>query len=149
MRMSRLWPIDNPYIDRGARQLTRLWQAFAGLQPVHTVIGWLRRTAEGTCPEHTFHGVQSGLDQVVEIPDLVRVTRSSEPEVNLHSEPSALRRYASGSDGGSDRIFPGLFMRSRKSRWPPSNLDPYQVPIGHAARVARLGRGRQPLPPRL
>ena len=67
-------------LDVRSRRLAVLDRALAGFKVVHAVIGDLRWPVPGSHAEDAFHSVQRGLDEVIDVPDLVRVGRDRGPE---------------------------------------------------------------------
>jgi hypothetical protein len=103
---AQLGRIDDPYIDGGARHLTRTWLALASLQAVHAVIGGLQQASKWTSAEHS-PAIEGGFGEVVEVPYLVRVASSPKPEIDLHNESSGLRRYPTGGAAPLTASFQG------------------------------------------
>jgi hypothetical protein len=102
--------IDDPYIDRCPWGLARPWKALDRLDAVDSVIGRLKCPPPCPCAEDALHCIERGLDEVIQIPDLVRIAGRSKPELQANGETRGLRLRPARNDGRSNSIFPRLFV---------------------------------------
>jgi len=92
--------IDDPNVDRCARRFIAAWEALAGFQPVNPIVRWLWYSLPRALTEDTFHRIQRGLDEVIQIPNFIRSPGRSEPEIDPHREPCVLRPDPGGVHRG-------------------------------------------------
>lgn len=99
---------DDPHVDDGSGFLLFMWKALDGLDAIDPVVCSLRRSLPHPETENALHRVKRGLDEVVQIPYLVRVPGYGDAELQSHREtgdqwPDTCRR-----DSCSDCVFPGF-----------------------------------------
>jgi hypothetical protein len=73
-------------------------KAFHGLDAIDPVVCGLWRSLPCPKAENALHRVERGLDEVVEIPYLVRVPGYGNPELQAHGETGVLRPDACRRD---------------------------------------------------
>lgn len=118
-------------------------KALAGFQPVNPVVCWLRCPSPVALAENALHRVQRGLDEVIQVPDLIRGARRGEPEIDPDGEPGVLRPDPGGGHRGSNGLFPRTLIGCGERGRASGHLDPNQMPARHGLRISRR---RRPVP---
>lgn len=90
-----------------------------------------RRVVDG-CTKDAPHRIKCGLDEVIQIPDLVRIAGHGKPELQTNGETRLLRLHSARSDGRSNGIFTRLFVGCSEGGRPAGHLNRHNMAIRHA-----------------
>jgi hypothetical protein len=116
--------VNDPDADGSAKLLIRADGSLSRMQLDDAIVVRLWRSFPSAQPKDAFERVERRLDQVVEVPAVVRALGHRSPERNFDLEAGTRTGLnPARGDRRADRFLPGLLVRRGEGGWSAANLD--------------------------